>query len=58
MEHYSITAVLNDPCTHTWLKNALRAALECDPVDMASDAEFLTAILKARAARFCREVGR
>ena len=29
-----ITATLSDPATSTWLKTALRAALQRDPVDV------------------------
>lgn len=42
-------AVLNDPAASSWIKHALCAALTRDVVDAAADAEYLAAVLKARA---------
>jgi hypothetical protein len=36
---------LEDPLASEWLKQALRSALERDPVDAANDADLLRAIL-------------
>lgn len=44
-----IAAVLSDPATSHWLKDALRAALERDPIDAANDSAFLASLLAARA---------
>jgi hypothetical protein len=44
-----VSDVLKDPCASTWLKNAIRTALDRDLVDAANDAEYLAVILKARA---------
>lgn len=33
-----------------WLKNALRAAMERDPVDAVNDAELLAEVLRQRAS--------
>lgn len=44
-----IRAVLSGPGTSTWLKNALTAALDRDPVDAANDAELLAMVLGHRA---------
>lgn len=43
--------VLNDPTASTWLREALRSALERDPVDAANDAEALAQLLVQRAER-------
>lgn len=43
-------AILSSPDTSTWLKDALRAALERDPVDAANDAELLCSVLAGRCA--------
>jgi hypothetical protein len=39
--------ILEDKAASYWLKNALRSALERDPVDAVADAEILAAALKA-----------
>ena len=49
--------VLNDPHTSDWLRNALRSALERDPVDVANDAEYLRNILTQRLERLARGEG-
>lgn len=52
--HYSqnsdrkIVALLDNPCTTFWLRDALLAALQRDPVDSLNDAELLQTILKER----------
>jgi len=44
----SVDTVLDSPASSYWLKNALQQALNRDPVDAASDASLLSAILEAR----------
>lgn len=41
-------AILTAPDASSWLKDALRSALERDPVDAANDAEVLAQILAKR----------
>jgi hypothetical protein len=43
--------ILMDDSHSDWLRAALRAALECDPVTAANDAEFLACLLQQRAVR-------
>jgi hypothetical protein len=43
--------VLADAGSSTWLKSALREALERDPVDALNDALFLAGILEDRVRR-------
>lgn len=43
-----IQQVLLDPAASFWLKNALRSALERDPVDAANDAEVFAQLLDRR----------
>ena len=40
--------LLDDPTMSEWLRNALRSALERDPVDAANDAELLRMLLHRR----------
>lgn len=40
--------ILDDPAASFWLKNALRSALDRDPVDALNDAEWLVVALKER----------
>lgn len=40
--------MLQDPNTSAWLREALRTALERDPVDAANDAEMLRCVLMRR----------
>ena len=51
----TIESILEDPAATNWLKNALRAAIERDPVDAANDAATLSAVLSSRAALVCEE---
>jgi len=44
-----IAAVLADPAASCWLKDALRAALDRDPIDAANDSACLASLLEARA---------
>ncbi len=44
--------VLADPAASFWLKEALRSALDRDPVDEANDAEVLAQLLDRR----CQEI--
>jgi hypothetical protein len=41
--------VLTDPCTPAWVRVALVAALQADPIDAANGAEVLAAVLVGRA---------
>ena len=50
--HLTIPKVLVDPAASFWLKDALRSALQRDPVDAANDAEVLATLLRDR----CREM--
>jgi hypothetical protein len=43
-----IEEVMADPSSSVWLKTALRAALERDPVDALNDALALAGILEER----------
>lgn len=43
--------ILDDPRTSDWLRNALSAALACDPVQVANEAMYLSQLLQQRAAR-------
>jgi len=47
--------VLADPTASDWLKNALRSAIERDPVDAADDAEALAQLLRGHMMRAARE---
>ncbi|MBS4019988.1 MAG: hypothetical protein KGZ68_17335 [Dechloromonas sp.] len=42
----SIEAILTDPSTSFWLRDALRTASQRDPVDALNDAECLRAVLQ------------
>jgi hypothetical protein len=44
----TIEEVMADPSASVWLKTALRAALERDPVDALNDALALAGILEER----------
>lgn len=44
----TIDQVLADPAASFWLKDALRSAMERDPVDAANDAEVLAKLLAER----------
>jgi hypothetical protein len=43
-----LDAILNNPSASLWLKDALRSALQRDPVDAARDAELLAVVLISR----------
>ena len=45
-----IRRLLSDPSTSYWLRDALVAALERDPVDAAADAWVLSALLDRRVS--------
>lgn len=45
-----VQAILTSPSTSVWLKDALQAALQCDPVEAANDAELLASLLTQRRA--------
>lgn len=42
--------LLNDPASSRWVIEALRSALQRDPIDAANDAELVAAALAAHAA--------
>jgi hypothetical protein len=50
-----VDALLLSPSASSWLKDALRAALERDPVDAVNDAELLAAVLAKRYAALQRK---
>ena len=41
-----IESILADPCANYWLQNALRTALQRDPVDAVHDAETLARLMR------------
>lgn len=45
----TVEKILEDPCASFWLKEALRKALERDPVDASNDAYILLAVLRQRS---------
>jgi hypothetical protein len=45
-----IRLMLDDPSLSHWFINAMKTALERDPVDAANDAEILALVLERRAA--------
>ena len=45
----AIVAALADPAASYWFRDALRAALNRDPIDAANDAARLASLLEARA---------
>lgn len=44
-----IQAVIQDPSTSYWLRDALKTAMQRDPLDVASDAEYLAILFAKRA---------
>ena len=38
--------IYSDPCSSYWLKNAVKDALQRDPIDAIADAEALVALLR------------
>jgi hypothetical protein len=52
MQTPMITAVLESPCTHNYLKEALRVFLTKDPIDAANDAELLAELMRQRVENF------
>lgn len=44
-----IQAIIQDPSTSYWLRNAIQASLHRDPLDVANDAEHLAMIFAKRA---------
>ena len=47
--------VLDNPATSSWLRQALRAALEDQPVAAGNDVEVLRLLLQTRADAWVRE---
>lgn len=47
--------ILADTAQSDWLRTALRAAIQCDPIRAANDAEFLGCILRLRAIRMTEQ---
>lgn len=50
-----IEGVLADPTAHTWLKDALRTAMQCDPMDASCDAQLLARVLGERAVAIAQD---
>jgi hypothetical protein len=55
MSSVDIDDILQNPDTSAWLKMALTAALECDPVRAAADAAILAKGLDKRLASILHE---
>ena len=51
-EIHNADVVLADPATSYWLKSAIEAALERDPVDALNDALVLAAVLDGRLREY------
>ena len=51
-EKITAKQIADDPAASYWIKDALKTALELDPVDAANDAEVLAQVLRDR----CDEV--
>lgn len=49
-----IARMYADPCASYWLRDALRSALERDPLDAARDARTLADLLERRADALLR----
>jgi len=47
--------VLRSRESSKWLRDALQAALACDPVRVANDAQYLARLLEQRAGRLAEE---
>lgn len=50
-------AILDDFSASYWIKNALRSALERDPVDAANDAEILAVALREHCDAIFKRYG-
>ena len=46
-----IAGMMRDPSTSYWLKITMQAALKRDPLDAATDAEYMALILKVRCEK-------
>jgi hypothetical protein len=46
MELPAVDVLLRDPCVSYWLKSAITALLDRDPVDAANDAAILHAVME------------
>lgn len=57
-DNEEIKHLVSDPSVSFWLQNALLTSLQRDPVDAASDAELLAAVLVKRAADLLLEQSR
>ena len=44
-----IQAVMQDPCTSYWLRDAIKTSMNRDPLDVANEAEHLAALFAKRA---------
>lgn len=55
MPIFDIEQILLGPETSPWLRMALTAALERDPIDAAADAAVLVKVLDSRVASMLRE---
>lgn len=54
IDSISADDILNRQDTSYWLKNAIKTALQRDPVDAVKDAELLTEILRQRCEAILR----
>jgi hypothetical protein len=52
MKTPTITEVLESPCTHFYLKEALKVFLTKDPIDAANDAELLSELMRQRVENY------
>lgn len=48
MDPIQLAALMDDPAVSYWLKGAVRALMERDPVDAANDADVLAKIMGER----------
>lgn len=56
MDKLTIENVLGDPCTSYWLRSAIDALRERDPVDALGDVEVLHKLMQARWERLVDEL--
>jgi len=49
---YTIPEILESPCVHNYLKDALRVFLTKDPVDAVNDAELLAQLMRQRVENY------
>lgn len=54
-KRFTAKDIIEDPCCSYWLRNAITAALQRDPVDAAHDAALLLEVLDQRARKLFAE---